>query len=320
MKLQTEMAHSTPKVFLSFASEDQTLAGRIARTLQANGIDTWWAEWCIGAGDSIRQRIDEGLGNCSHFVVLLTPRSVVKPWVAAEMDAGFVAKLSKGTKFIVVRCNLAPSEMPPLLRALLSPEVDPSNLDLTQLINDIHGVTRKPPLGLPPLAARTQPTSATGYSNAANALARLFVERSKNATQLDPNFSIEALASELSLSEDDARDAVFELQGLVENHRDHVVYAKDELFVVFDKYWMAWDAEKDALRLATALVNDSTFPREPARQATALDWPARRLNPATAYLANRGLIKFLRSSTGDAWRFATMHNTDATRRFVKSRS
>lgn len=314
------MTHSPPKVFLSFAFEDQTLAGRIARTLQANGIDTWWAEWCIGAGDSIRQRIDDGLGSCTHFVALLTPRSVAKPWVAAEMDAGLVAKLSKGTKFIALRCDLAPREMPPLLQALLSPEVDPSNLDLTQLINDIHGVTRKPTLGLPPFAARAQSTPPPGYSNAASALARLFVERSKNATQLDPNFSIEALASELSLSEDDVRDAVFELQGLVENHRDHVVYAKDELFVVFDKYWMAWDAEEDALRLATALVNDSTFPREPAQQARALGWPARRLNPATAYLANRDLIKSLRSSSGDAWRFTTMHNTDATRRFVKSRS
>jgi TIR domain len=314
------MTDRTPKVFLSFAFEDQQLAGRIARTLQANGIDTWWAEWCIGAGDSIRQLIDQGLGNCTHFVVLLTPTSVAKPWVAAEMDAGLVAKLSKGTKFIVLRSNLAPSAMPPLLQALLSPEVDPASLDLTQLVNDIHGVTRKPPLGLPPLAARALPTSAPGFSNAANALARLFVERSKNATQLDPNFSAKELASELSLSEGDVRDAVFELQGLVENHRNQVVHAKDELFVVFDKYWMGWDAEEDALRLATALVNDSTFPRDPAQQAQALGWPARRLNPATAYLANRDLIKSLRSSSGDAWRFATMHNTDATRRFVKSRS
>lgn len=313
------MSDSTPRVFLSYAFEDKPLAELIARTLQANGIDTWWAEWCIGAGDSIRQRIDEGLGTCTHFVVLLTPSSVAKPWVAAEMDAALVARLSRGTKFIALRCGLVPSALPLLLQALLSPEVDPSSLELTQLINDIYGVTRKPPLGLPPPSARAQPASAPGYSSAANALARLFVERSKNATQLDPNFSIAELASDLSLSEDDVRDAVVELQGLLENHRNHIVHAKDELFVIFDKYWMEWDAEEDALRLATALVNDPTFPREPVKQAKVLGWPARRLNPATAYLANRDLIKFLRSSSGDAWRFATTHNTDATRRFVKSR-
>ena len=70
---------SAPKVFLSFAFEDMALAGKIAHTLQAGGVDTWWAEWCISAGDSIRQRIDDGLQGCTHFVVLLTPNSIEKP-------------------------------------------------------------------------------------------------------------------------------------------------------------------------------------------------------------------------------------------------
>jgi hypothetical protein len=319
----TEQATSqtaSPKVFLSYAFDDQALARRVAQTLQANGVDTWWAEWCIGAGDSIRQRIDEGLGNCTHFVVLLTPASVTKPWVAAEMDAGLVAKLSRGTKFIALRCGLAPNGLPPLLQGLLSPSVDSDSFDLTQLINDIHGVTRKPPLGLPPLVARAQPVSAPGLSSAASALARLFVENSKNATKLDPNYSLEALADALGLSRDDVKDAVFELQGFVENHRDQIIYAKDELFVVFDRLWMPWNPEEDARQLAARLVNDPTFPHDPQLQAAALDWPARRLNPATAYLANRDLIKFLRSNSGGPWAFATMHNTDATRRFAKSRS
>ena len=43
----TELQKITPKVFLSFAFDDQPLAKRIAHTLQANGIDTWWEEWCI---------------------------------------------------------------------------------------------------------------------------------------------------------------------------------------------------------------------------------------------------------------------------------
>lgn len=311
---------SAPKVFLSYAFDDQPLAKRIAQTLQANGIDTWWAEWCIAPGDSIRQKIDEGLGNCSHFVVLLTPASVDKPWVAAEMDAGLVSKLSRGTRFIALRSGLSPNRMPPLLQGLLSPEVDPNLLDLTQLVNDIHGITRKPPLGLRPLVARSQRTKAQGLSDAANAVAQLFVQRSKNATRLDPNFSLRDMTTELCLSEDDVKDAVFELQGLVEIHRNHIVFAKDELFVMFDKYWMPWDSENDALHLATQMVNGLAFPRNPEQQSTVLGWTARRLNPATAYLANRDLIKYLKSSSGGSWAYATTYDTDATRRFVKSRA
>jgi len=88
---------SRPKVFLSFAWEDHDTARQIAETLQANGVDTWWAEWEIRAGDSLRQRIDEGLGACTHFLVLLTPTSISKPWVNQEMDAGLMQKTpSKG--------------------------------------------------------------------------------------------------------------------------------------------------------------------------------------------------------------------------------
>lgn len=309
---------STPKVFLSFAFEDKALAGQIAKLLQSNGIDTWWAEWCISAGDSIRQKIDDGLGNCTHFIVLLTPASVTKPWVAAEMDAGLVGKLSRGTKFIALRCGLVPSALPPLLQGLLSPEVDSAAVDLEQLIHDIHGITRRPPLGQAPLPARAQAKSASAYSIAANAVARLFVERSKNATRLDPNFSLTDLSNELGLSLDDVRDALHELRGLVENHRNTVLSARDELFAQFDKYWMPWTTEDDALRLATELVNDPDFPKHPEEQAKVLGWPARRLNPATAFLATRGLIKERRSHTGGPWQFATMLKTDATRRFVKS--
>lgn len=309
-----------PKVFLSYAFDDQVLAKRIAHTLQANGIDTWWAEWCIQPGDSIRQRIDEGLEGCTHFVVLLTPTSVAKPWVAAEMDAGLVAKLSRGTKFIALRSGLAPGEMPPLLQGLLSPEVDTASFDMSQLINDIYGVTKKPPLGLPPLAARAGALQAPGLSAAACALVQIFVEKSINATRLDPNYSVEGLASQLTLSRDDVKDAISELQGYIENHRDHVVYATDELFIAFDKYWKPWNVEDDALQLATRLVNDAGFPRAPEQQSATLGWSARRLNPAVAYLANRDHIKSLRSHSGGPWLFATMRNTDATRRFVKSRS
>lgn len=58
-----------PKAFLSFGWEDRDLAKAVAEALQANGIETWWAEWEIRAGDSLRQKIDEGLSNCTVFLV-----------------------------------------------------------------------------------------------------------------------------------------------------------------------------------------------------------------------------------------------------------
>jgi hypothetical protein len=102
-----------PRVFLSYAKENRALAEIIAKELQANGIDTWWAEWEIGAGESLRQRIDEGLERCTHFIVLLTKESIAKAWVNQEMDAGLVRKLQAKCTFIPLRCGFPARDLPP---------------------------------------------------------------------------------------------------------------------------------------------------------------------------------------------------------------
>jgi len=70
---------ATPNVFLCHASEDKDLARQIATDFRAAGIETFFDEWEIRAGDSLRQRIETGLTDCTHFVVLLTPQSILKP-------------------------------------------------------------------------------------------------------------------------------------------------------------------------------------------------------------------------------------------------
>lgn len=310
---------SAPKVFLSFAFEDMALAGKIAHTLQAGGVDTWWAEWCISAGDSIRQRIDDGLQGCTHFVVLLTPNSIEKPWVNAEIDAGLIRKLSLTTKFIPLRSGLPASALSPLLQGMLSPEIDPHRFDLAQLISDIHGVSRKPPLGPPPAVHKIPPAVVnTGLSVAAMAVARLFVMRSKYGKPYDPVFTLPALAVELQLTEEDTQDAVCELHPFLRNYRDEIISPEDSLFVVFDPLWLPWSSETDALKVASGLVNDPDFPKEQEKIADYFEWPARRLNPAISYLAHRGLIIFSTSKRGDQWNYSVIMKNDETRRFVKN--
>lgn len=282
-------ANGSPKVFLSYTSNDAELAERIATALQASGIDTWWDKWCIRAGDSLRLKIDEGLAECTHFLVLLTPKSIDKPWVNQEMDAGLVRKLNNQCRFLPVRYNLAASELPPLLSGMHAPEIS-FDEDTTQLVNDIYGVSKKPPLGQKPTLFNQETEIQTGYSPAANAVARLFVERSKYAHFMDPQLSEEDLVQEIGLTSEDVKDALYELSGFFRDSPHHVL-VEASLFPEFDEYWKPWDPAEDALKLAADISNDPNFPSDCQKIADLYGWEARRLNPAITYLFERGMLQ-----------------------------
>lgn len=310
---------STPKVFLSYTWDDSDIAEKVAHALIANGIETWWDKWCISAGDSFRQKIDEGLQDCTHFLVLLTPNSLPKPWVNQEMDAGLMRKLQDKSKFIPVRYQVTVEQLPALLSGMYAPEIVNMDSDIQQLVNDIHGISKKPVLGQPP-AAVVGKTLGTGYSAAANAIAKFFVENTKVARKFDPQTSFDDLMEATQLSRDDVIDAVHELSGMVSSSYSEIVYPEDELFSTFDQYWKNWCPADDALRLASDMVNDPNFPVEPSRISAMYEWSARRLNPAIAFLENRKLIRSLKAMDGSDWISFRVSKTDETRRFVKSRS
>ena len=160
----------------------------------------------------------------------------------------------------------------------------------------------------------------TGYSPAATALARLFVEGSATGRQFDPELSPEEAGAKLGVSDDDLTDAVHELNGMVTDHLGRLLFPQEALFVQFDEHWMPWKPADDALRVAAGLVNDPAFPDTPREMAVALGWSARRLNPALAFLCMRGLVEDRRYLDGTEFIAHRIDKTDATRRFVKSRS
>lgn len=307
----------SPKVFLSFSFGDQDLARQIANSLMANGIDTWWAEWEIQAGDSLRQKIDSGLDTCTHFLVLLTPGSLAKPWVQQEMDAGLVRKIGGKARFIPLRAGIAPSALPPLLSGMLSPEIGTDfETSIRNLVNDIYDVSRKPRLGPPP-AHISLPQ--TGYSKTATAIAKLFVEETEHGEFGQPQKHVSELVEAIGVSEEDIRDAVYELRDMLQEWSGTIV-PKSELFAVFDEHFMGWSPEQDALRIAADLVNDETIPGSAQEIAARYGWPPRRMNPAITWLSSRKLIRSSKAMGTQPWVTAWIDKTDETRRFVKSRS
>ena len=318
-----------PTAFLCHASEDKALARSIAETLQANGIDTFFDEWEIGPGDSLRQTIEAGLGRCTHFIALLTPRSLEKGWVNTEMDSAFVRKVQGECKFIPLRSELPAEKLPELVQGLFSPSVEDYREDLSRLANTIHGVATKPPLGDPPPEVIGRSETPTGFSAAAEAIARLLVEGSENGDSMDPELEPDALRERTSLSDEEIVDAVDELaaRNLVDRHlhlnQDKIgfgsIFPEGALFTELDKHFMDWDPEADALRVAADLYHEVTDGRL-SQLGEFYGWSPRRLNPAVHYLLERDLVHADQSVGPHPWCCHYISRTPKTRRFVQAHS
>ena len=323
-----------PRVFFSYSHKDSSLADQLAESLQSKGVVTWLDKWCIGPGDSLRQKIDEGIGDCTHFLVLLTQHSIDSEWVKQEMDAGFVRKLKGECRFIPVRYELPVGKLPPNLQGMLSPEIKRKERELSieQLINDIRGVSRKPPLGASPVMVLQKAKEAgTGYSPAVSAVAQLFVERSQHGLKHDPRLRVAEILKATGLAQEDVEDAYHELadDGFVEPTRRGIglkvsdpsftVSAQPSLFIEFDSFWMGWNPVEDGVQIATDIINNPNFPNEPAKIAAHYNWKPRRLNPAICYLEGQELVKAYQALGNRSYCFLFIEgNRSRIRRLIKS--
>lgn len=308
-----------PLVFLSYASEDRDIAERVARDLIARGIDVWWDQWEIKSGDSLRRKIDEGLTRCTHFVVLLSSASATKPWVNEEIDAGLVRKLDGAAKLVVLRLDLPVTALSPLLRTAYSPEIQKKDFDLTQLANDISGVARKPALGARSSVLESARTDS-GLSPAAEAIAKLYVEQTKNALRFDPQYSPAEVAAQTDLSVEDVEDALHELRDVMHIHSADLIVAETELYARFDHFWKDWNPAEDAVTLASGLLNEAGFPTSSRQISERLNWTPRRLNSALGYLDHRDLVHARKAMGDPDYVIFSVSPTAATRRFFKSRT
>ena len=315
-----------PLVYLAHGSEDKEAIVRpLAQRLMEKGIDVWFDNWEIRGGDSLRQKMEEGLGSCTHFVVVLTPTSMTKPWVNAEIDAAFVRRVAGVSKLIALRCGVEVTSLPPFLAAQLSPEFRPgSDEDFATLVADIYGVGLKPVLGPKPAYLKSVPEGLVGWSRGVAVVAEFLVSNSKSGLYADPLVSSDEVAAATGLPEDDVADAVSELEdaGLVEVHRSlgnrqAPFGPKASFFVEFDRHLAGIDSKGDAAAIVTWLLNSGAEGASADDVAKHFpDWIDRRINSALSYLDETKVVLTSRS-IDPRWAVSMFRLNERSRRFAR---
>lgn len=311
-----------PKIYLAHASEDKPRIRPLAEYLMANGIEVWLDEWEIEPGDSLREKMEEGLGAMTHFVVALTETSITKPWVAKEIDVGLVRQVGGQSRFVPLLIHLNPAKLSPFLQSMLYLSIDPA--DETQckaLVDRLHGISRKPALGPAPRYVQTAPEGLEGWSRAAIAVGRHIVEASEHAMSVDPIVTLESLQDALDLQPDDLRIALLDLHdgGYLREMNVQGHYApQPALFVEFDEAFMPFSPREDAIVLANRMVTGDERAFDTARMAGELGWEPRRTNSAICYLERAGAIKSRTTLASAPWRAVQLIRTDDTLRFARN--
>ncbi len=91
--------HETNKdsivAFLSHSSHDKPLIRQLAADLKAAGIDVWLDEQRIRVGESIPERISQGLAESDYFLLGVSKASVESEWVKKELNGALVNEVQR---------------------------------------------------------------------------------------------------------------------------------------------------------------------------------------------------------------------------------
>lgn len=100
--------------FLSHSSLDKPFIRQLAADLTANNIDVWLDEQRIRVGDSIPEKIAQGLAGSDYFLIGISEHSINSPWVRKELNNALVNEVQR-RKVHILPLRLDDSKMPQII-------------------------------------------------------------------------------------------------------------------------------------------------------------------------------------------------------------
>lgn len=89
------------KVFLSHSSKDKTFVRILATDLIANGQNAWLDEWEIIAGESIPNKVSQGLDECDYVIIVLSKNAIESKWVEKEWESMYWDEVNNGKMKVI---------------------------------------------------------------------------------------------------------------------------------------------------------------------------------------------------------------------------
>jgi hypothetical protein len=123
--------------FISHSSKDKPFVRKLAADLVASGVKVWLDEQNMLVGDSIPEKIAQGLAESDFFLIVVSKNSVSSPWVKRELNSAIVHEIER-RKVTILPIKLDDAAMPDTINDKLYADFSHSYEDgLEKLIRSI---------------------------------------------------------------------------------------------------------------------------------------------------------------------------------------
>jgi hypothetical protein len=116
MKAQRHVKDSKKMVaFISHSSKDKPFIRQLTADLTREGVSVWLDEQKILVGDSISDKISQGLVESDYFLIALSDASVNSSWVQKELNAALIHEIEK-RQVKLIPIKLSDCDIPVLIK------------------------------------------------------------------------------------------------------------------------------------------------------------------------------------------------------------
>ncbi|HEU4884804.1 MAG TPA: toll/interleukin-1 receptor domain-containing protein [Longimicrobium sp.] len=150
-------------VFISHASEDkETVARPLTQRLMDAGVQVWLDAHTLTLGDSLREKIDEGLAGSRYGVLVLSPSFFAKQWTRKELDGLLAREEAQGKVVLPVWHQVSQADVALRSPILASRLAVSTAQGLDRVVGEVLRVVR------PELPAQAPPTVEDLFSHDAS--------------------------------------------------------------------------------------------------------------------------------------------------------
>jgi hypothetical protein len=127
------------RCFLSYNAADKDITRSVGAHLALSGLEVWFDEWEITAGDSVPGKLDKALVAFDAFVLIWSAAASRSPWVRQELYSAIVRALETGSAKIIA-CRRDETPLPALISDRRWIDMRDPQKGVEDLLGDLLGV------------------------------------------------------------------------------------------------------------------------------------------------------------------------------------